>query len=330
MSKKVFITGASGCIGHYMAETFIQNTDYELYLLVRSPEKLQFDIHAREGIHIVQGDLLDIEQQADLLKTINVAILAATAWGGAQESFETNVVKTSRLIDLLDPALCEQIIYFSTASILGRDNEVLTEARDLGTDYIRTKYECFQKLGQLSLAAKISVVFPTLVAGGAENKPYSHLSGGLRDLIKLVPFVKFFKADGSFHFIHGADIATVVRHLAEHPPKIRFDLPAGELDPERLFVLGNEPLTANQAIAEICEHRAQKIYFQIPLTIGMANFFIKIFRIQVAAWDRFCMDYRHFTYAKIVNPRTFGLTSACPKLTDILSSAGVPRKQPKA
>lgn len=326
MTKKVFITGASGCIGHYLAETFIQHTDYELYLLVRSPQKLQFDTQAREGIHIIQGDLLDIDHHADLLKTINVAILAATAWGGAQESFETNVVKTAQLIDYLDPTICEQIIYFSTASILGRDNDILTEARDLGTDYVRTKYECYQKLGTLQLASKISVVFPTLVAGGSENKPFSHLSGGLRDLIKWLWFVKFFRGDGSFHFIHGADIATVVRHLAENPPTIRFDLPPGELDPNRLFVLGNEPHTVDQAIAELCAYRHQKIYFQIPLSIGLANFFIKIFRIQMAAWDRFCLDYRHFTYQKTYNPRSFGLESACPTLADILSSAGIPRR----
>lgn len=327
MTKKVFITGASGCIGHYLAETFIYNTDYELFLLVRSPEKLQFDTQARDGIHIVQGDLVDIEQQAELLKTINVAILAATAWGGAQESFETNVIKTARLIDLLDPEICEQIIYFSTASILGRDNEILTEARDLGTDYVRTKYECYQTLGTLKLAPKISVVFPTLVAGGASNKPFSHLSGGLRDHAKWIPIAKCLSADGSFHFIHGEDIATVVRYLAENPPTIRYDLPEGELNPERLFVLGNEPLTANEAIAQIAEHMGHRIYFKIPLSIWLANIIIKVFNIQLAAWDRFCLDYRHFTYQKTYNPRSFGLESACPRLTDVLSSAGIPRKK---
>ncbi len=326
MTKKVFITGASGCIGHYLAETFIQHTDYELYLFVRSPQKLQFDINAREGIHIVQGDLMDIEAQAELLKTINVAILAATAWGGAQESFETNVVKTARLIDLLDPTICEQIIYFSTASLLGRNNEILTQARDLGTDYVRTKYECYQKLKTLQLAPKITVVFPTLVAGGAPDKPYSHLSGGLKEVIKWLGLAKFFSADGSFHFIHGEDIATVVRHLAEQPPILRFDLPKGELDLNRLFVLGNEPLTVDEAIAELCEHRGQKVYFKIPLSIGLAKVIIKVFRIQMAAWDRFCMDYRHFTYKKTFNPRSFGLESACPKLTHVLTSAGIPRK----
>jgi nucleoside-diphosphate-sugar epimerase len=326
MTKKVFITGASGCIGHYLAETFIQHTDYELYLFVRSPQKLQFDIHAREGIHIVQGDLQDIEAQAELLKTINVAILAATAWGGTKESFDTNVLKTSKLIEMLDPTVCEQVIYFSTASILGHDNKPLPQARDLGTDYIRTKYECFQKLGTLPLAAKISVVFPTLVAGGAPDKPYSHLSGGLREILKWLWLIKFFKADASFHFLHGADIATVVRHLAEHPPIIRFDLPKGELDRNRLFVLGNEPMTADQAIAEICHYRHQKISFQLPLSMGLANFFIKVFRIQMAAWDFFCLQYRHFTYPKTYNPQTFGLPSFCPTISDILATAGIKRK----
>lgn len=120
-----------------------------------------------------------------------------------------------------------------------------------------------------------------------------------------------------------------MRHLAENPPTIRFDLPPGELDPDRQFVLGNEPLTADAAIAELCEHMGQKIYFKIPLSLWLANFIIKVFRIQLAAWDRFCIDYRHFTYRKTYNPRSFGLESACPKLSDVLTSSGIiPRRRP--
>ncbi|MDE5120331.1 MAG: SDR family oxidoreductase, partial [Trichodesmium sp. St19_bin1] len=39
--KRIFITGASGCIGHYIVEFLIQNTHHELYLLVRNPDKLK-------------------------------------------------------------------------------------------------------------------------------------------------------------------------------------------------------------------------------------------------------------------------------------------------
>ncbi|NJK53172.1 MAG: NAD(P)-dependent oxidoreductase, partial [Leptolyngbyaceae cyanobacterium SU_3_3] len=49
-SKRIFVTGASGCIGHYIAETLIQETEHELFLMVRNPDKLKFDVHARPGV----------------------------------------------------------------------------------------------------------------------------------------------------------------------------------------------------------------------------------------------------------------------------------------
>jgi nucleoside-diphosphate-sugar epimerase len=47
-TKKVFITGASGCIGHYLIEHLIQETDWELYLLIRNPEQLKFERSATD------------------------------------------------------------------------------------------------------------------------------------------------------------------------------------------------------------------------------------------------------------------------------------------
>src|SRR4028119_2044544 len=104
--KRIFVTGASGCIGHYITEALIQETDHELYLLVRNPAKLGFDYEARPGITIIKADLREIERFDKLLKTMDVAILAATAWGGPGEAFDINVVKTIRLMDLLNPSVC--------------------------------------------------------------------------------------------------------------------------------------------------------------------------------------------------------------------------------
>jgi nucleoside-diphosphate-sugar epimerase len=321
--KRIFLTGASGCIGHYLAETLIQETEHELFCLVRNPDKLMFDYNARPGITIIEGDLLDIEAFGDFLKTMNVAILAATAWGGTAESFDINVLKTIRLMNLLDPHVCEQIIYFSTASILDKNNELLKQAGHLGTDYIRTKYECFSQLSKLAIAPKITTVFPTLVLGGDDNKPYSHLSSGLKDVVKLIGLIRWFQADGSFHFIHGRDIAKVVRYLVDNPPEIK---PTEPLSEDRLFVLGNPSITVNQAIEEICNYLGKKIYFRISLSILLANFFIKVFRIQMAAWDRFCLEYRHFTYKNPVSPATFGLPAYCVNLADLMRISGISRK----
>lgn len=320
--KRIFLTGASGCIGHYIAEALIQETEHELYLLVRNPGKLGFDYEARPGITILQADLRQIEQFRDLLKTIDVAILAATAWGGTQEVFDINVVKTVRLMELLNPVLCEQVIYFSTASVLDSHNQLLKEAGQLGTDYIRTKYDCLSRLSKLEIFPRITTLFPTLVLGGDTNKPYSHLSSGLPDVVKWVDVIRWFKADGSFHFIHARDIAQVVRYLIDYPP-IDNVTPETDASNNRL-VLGNQQLTVNQAVDDVCAYLGKKIYFRLPLTLWLANFFITVFRIQMAAWDRFCLNYRHFTYQNVVNPGTFGLPTYCSTFTDVLKISGIP------
>jgi nucleoside-diphosphate-sugar epimerase len=323
--KRIFMTGASGCIGHYIAEALIQETEHELFLLVRNPNKLGFDYDARPGITILQGDLRQIEYFGDLLKTMDAAILAATAWGGAQESFDVNVVKTIRLMEFLDPQLCEQVIYFSTASVLDRNNKPLKQAGQLGTEYIRSKYDCLGRLSKLAIAPKITTLFPTLVLGGDSNKPYSHLSSGIGDVVKWVDVIRWFKADGSFHFIHGRDIAQVVRYLIDHPPNPELAHEVDGIASNRL-VLGNRAMTADQAVEEVCAYLGKKIYFRMPLSLGLANLFIVLFRIQMAAWDRFCLNYRHFTYQNPVNPETFGLPTYCPTFTDVLKISGISEK----
>ena len=319
---RILVTGASGCVGHYVSETLIQNTEHELFLFVRNPAKLNLDITARPGIHVIVADMMEIEQQAELLKTMNVAVLTAAGWGG-QEAFDINYTKTHALFDLLDPKVCEQVIYFSTESVLDRENQLLPAAGKIGTDYIMSKHQCLDKITQAknaadganSIAAKITAVFPTLVLGGDATKPYSFLSADLPSVTKYVGLLQFFTADASFHFIHAKDIAEVVRHLIAHPEiSEKFD---------RRIVLGNKLVTADAGINEICGYFGKKSPIRIPLSNTIANFFIKVFKIQMAEWDRFCLDYRHFSHTSPVSPATFGLPSYAPTITDIFRTRGI-------
>jgi nucleoside-diphosphate-sugar epimerase len=314
--KRILVTGASGCIGHYITEALIDQTDHELYLLVRNPQKLQVNTKSRPGITILQGDMGRIDDFTDLLKTIDTAVLTATVWGG-EDIFDINVTKTVELINLLDPEVCQQVIYFSTASILDSHNQLLKEAGEIGTDYIRSKYECFQKLSNSAIKSKITKIFPTLVLGGDNTKPYSHLSAGIPEITKLINLIRFFKADGSFHFIHGKDVAEVIKYLINNPPKA---------EESRQLVLGQKRITADGAIEEACNYLNKKIYFRIPLTLTLANILIPLFRIQMAAWDRFCLTYRHFSYENPVNPESLGLLNYCANFSDVLQIHGVPRK----
>lgn len=327
--KRIFVTGASGCIGHYITEALIQETEHELYLLVRNPDKLGFNYDARPGVTIIQADLREIEYLGDLLKTMDVAILAAAAWGGSAEAFDINVAKTIRLLELLDPDVCQQVIYFSTASILNRQNQLLKEAGQLGSDYIRSKYHCLQRLEKLAIAPQITVLFPTLVLGGDGNKPHSHLSSGMPDVVKWVDLIRWFKADGSFHFIHAFDIAQVVLYLIEHPlvensQESNLAEDTEEISPEYL-VLGNQRVTVNQTVTEICAYLDKKIYFRLPLYFWLANFFIAVFRIEMSAWDRFSLNYRHFTHQNPINPGSLGLRTYCATVADVLKVSGIKR-----
>jgi nucleoside-diphosphate-sugar epimerase len=311
---RILITGASGCVGHYISETLIQNTTHELYLMVRNPQKLQVDVNARAGVHVIVADMQEIESQAELIKTIDVAILTAAGWGG-QAAIDINYTKTHALLDLLDANRCQQVIYFSTESILDRQNNLLPEAGKIGTDYITSKYRCFLELDRHPIYPKIVSVFPTLVMGGDDRKPYSHLSAGLPEVVKYVGLLPWFTADGSFHFIHAQDIAAVVAYLVAHPEV------AAQFD--RKLVLGNQLVTADGGIREIANYFGKKSWFRIPLSISLASFLIKVFKIQMAEWDYFCLNYRHFNHANPVSPATFGLPAYAPTISDVFRTQGI-------
>jgi nucleoside-diphosphate-sugar epimerase len=311
--KRVFITGASGCIGHYLIEALLEGTPHELFLLVRDPGRLKLPLVGHPRVHILAGSLSDIGQFAELLSTIDVAVLAAAAWGNNQDVMDINVYRNLELIKRLDPQRCQQVIYFSTASILDRQNHPLPQAGEIGTDYIRSKYECHRQLPQLALYPKITTVFPTLVFGGDKDKPYSFISAGLNDVTRWLGLIRFFRADGGFHFAHAQDIAWVVRYLIDHPS------PSGY----REYVLGNPALSVDQAVETVCDYVGKPIWFRIPLSLWLANVIIRLFRIQMAPWDYFCMQYRHFVYSNAVNPATFGLPPYCATMADLLRVHGI-------
>lgn len=312
--KRIFITGASGCVGHYILELLLEHTPHELYLLVRDPQRLRIPVDNQPRVTILQGSLSDIARFADVLAQMDAAILAAAAWGGQQDVMDINVNRNIQLLQFLNPELCQQVVYFSTASILDRHRQPLQQAGELGTDYIRSKYECHRQLPELAIYPKITTVFPTLVFGGDKDKPYSFISEGLADVTKWMGLARFLSADGSFHFIHAQDIAQMVVYLIDHPSQQGY----------REFVLGNPPLSVDQLIKQACDYLGKRIWFQIPLSFWLADVIIRIFRIEMAPWDYFCLTYRHFVYEDAVDPSQFGMTSYCPTLEDLLRIHGVP------
>jgi nucleoside-diphosphate-sugar epimerase len=301
--QSVFITGSSGCVGHYVVEECLKRPDLELYLLVRDPAKLLFKMDPR--IHILQGDLESIHLHKDVLNTMDLMIHLATAWGDSEEATRLNRDKTLEMLSYCDPNRLQKIVYFSTASILGPNNQVIPEAETFGTGYVRSKYRAYHALRNSTWSDKIVTVFPTLVFGGDETHPYSHISSGLKPSLKWAKLLRFFYMDSHFHFLHSRDIAAVSVYALFN------DVPSQDV------ALGNPVMRGKDVIQTICRVFDIPMYFRIKIAPWFLMGLAKLFRIRLAPWDRFCINSPHFRYTT-VNPTTFGLPTTFPTLDSVL------------
>ena len=325
---RILITGAAGCVGQYTAEHLYRNSNAHLLLLLRDPAKLKAVPANDPRITLLVGDLRDLEPHAAAIASADRVIHTATAWGDPERAQQVNVVAVKRLLALLDPARLEQVIYFSTASILNRNLKLLPEAMAYGTEYIQTKAQCLQDLEVHPLAERIVAVFPTLVFGGrvvpGDPHPTSYLTSGVKEAFPWLWLAKWLRTDASFHFIHAADIATVCAHLATTPHQANPEPGQGAV---RRLVLGQAPITINQAVATLVRWRRGWVPpVGLDLTPWLIEGLIKLLRIEVNAWDRFSIRQRHFVHEPVSPPERFGLSSYAPTLEAVLETAGVPHR----
>ena len=133
----ILITGASGCVGQHIAARLLRESDSHLTLWLRDPSRLTAVPREHPRIRLLVGDLREPEPHQEALAAVKRVIHTATAWGDPQRAQAVNVVAVKRLLDHLDPETLEQILYFSTASILDRHLRVLPQAMRDGTESIR-------------------------------------------------------------------------------------------------------------------------------------------------------------------------------------------------
>lgn len=303
--KNLFITGISGCVGHYVWDELKDHPEYHLYLLVRKPDRLRFKdaALANKNVTIIEGSMDHLPRYADLLKTMDMVVHMATDWGG-----DMNYEHTIGLFKLLDPNRCKKVLYFSTASILGPDNEPIPNAHEVGTSYIWRKWDAYMELPKLPIYPSIKVLYPTLILGGDPTHPLSHAISGLPKAIKFVSLFRFLGFDASYHYIHAADIAIMVKYLLEHDV------------PEKEFVLGQPPVSFNETIDVLCSVAKKRKYFRMTITPRFILFLAKLFRIEMNSWDRYCLEHPHLRY-RASTPETFGMKSRFPEIGTIFKKA---------
>ena len=320
-NKTLLITGSNGCVGQYLIDWFLQNTRFKLLLMVRNPDKLQSSIKNNKRINLLICDIRECSKYRDEICTSNFLIHTATAWGDPKRAHEVNIKAFEELLSMLDIQILERILYFSTASILNKDTELMREALIYGTEYIQTKYECYERLKKSIFAKKTSVIFPTLVFGGTFNEedkyPISYLTEGLKEANKWLWIARFFKINSKFHFIHAKDIAQICGFLIKNNKNFETGFSK--------FVVGQKEISIDKALVTLLKRNGKKRYFSIPLTKGIIKILLKILPIQTTSWDTFSIQKYDFNHKPITNPETFGLTSYGKTLNRILKLSKLPR-----
>ena len=320
--KNLLITGSNGCVGQYLIDWFLKNTEFKLYLMVRDIKKLPISVRTNKRIKLL---VCDIRQSIKFRKEINKVhffIHTATAWGDPKRAYEVNITAFEDLLKMLNRNKLEKIIYFSTASILNKQTDLMRESLIYGTEYIQTKYECYERLKKSEFAKRTIVVFPTLVFGGTlKNKskyPISYLTQGLKEINKWLWLARFFKIESKFHFIHARDIAQICGLFLVNQTYLKnYGF--------KKFVLGQNHMTVDEAVEVLLERNGIRRYFAFPLTKQIIRILLKVLPIQATAWDIYSIKKYNFNHEPITNPETLGLKSYYGNLKSILNVSKLPR-----
>tara|TARA_Y100001968_G_scaffold251985_1_gene237289 strand:+ start:30 stop:1016 length:987 start_codon:yes stop_codon:yes gene_type:complete len=320
----ILITGASGCVGQYITNWLIENSCSKLFLWVRDPKKITSINLENPRIKVLTGDLRQTYKFKKEISQVNRVIHTATAWGDPERAKQVNIDAVKNLLNLLNPSNVKQIIYFSTASVLDRNLNLLPEAFTYGTEYIQTKAQCLRELESHHLSEKIIAVFPTLVFGGridGKSKfPTSYLTEGLKDALKWIWLARWIKLSSRFHFIHAADIAFVCGHLAtsdfEHPQTKNGSR-------IKKFVLGQPHISIDIVINTLLRWKGMRKVPQIPIWTWLIELLIVLLPIQLTNWDKFSLRQKHFIHEPVTSPETFGGISYAKNLSQVLHNSGL-------
>jgi len=135
MNKRVLITGITGMVGSHLTDFLLDNTDWDLWGMLRwrSPldniEHLLDDINSSKRIHLVYADLND---QIALLHAVEEASpdyvfhLAAqsyprTSFESPLDTYKTNVIGTARLLESIHMQKKDPWIHVcSSSEVFGR------------------------------------------------------------------------------------------------------------------------------------------------------------------------------------------------------------------
>lgn len=215
----IFITGASGLVGSYIARKLIQE-GHQVRALKRASTSLKLIADVAAKIEWVEGDLLDTQPLLAHLQGVEVVVHAAAmvsfSSSEQEEMWKVNVEGTANLVNacLLTPSF-KKFVHISSIAALGRtkkntsiNEELKWESSDENTYYALTKYQAELEVWRGSEEGlSVIVVNPSIVLGGGD------WTNGSTALFKYIHDQKPFYPRGNLNYVDVRDIANAISQL---------------------------------------------------------------------------------------------------------------------
>ena len=249
----IVITGASGFIGRYILQNFIE--DYNIFAIARRSRKAA-NIPFHKNLYWIQCDIANLEALQEVAKyiiesggskyIIHLAAFYDFTYDDNPEYERTNVFGTENILKLAREIKVERFIFASSlaACKFSKNNNIITENSPLQEDY---QYAWSKKIGE-ELVEKNSHYFPCSIVRLAavysdwceyavlykfleswcSNKYYSRILGG--------------RGESAIPYIHVHDLYLLFKKILDKSNQIKtFDIyvasPNGSTSHKALFEL---------------------------------------------------------------------------------------------
>lgn len=124
---KVFVTGGTGFIGHYVVKALLAK-GHEVVIATRHPNKVP-TLKSNPAVSFVECSLTDFDKIADGLVGCDACIHIALGWGETPSSMLMNDTRaTVNILESAAAAGCQKFIYTSSTAAMGRMRPVMRES----------------------------------------------------------------------------------------------------------------------------------------------------------------------------------------------------------
>jgi UDP-glucose 4-epimerase len=243
---KIFLTGGTGFIGHFVAKEFLEQ-GHSLRILARNPDKIP-SLAKQKNVEMLHAGLLDSEAIEKGLEGCDACVHIALGWGEtplAMLAKDTTV--TVQLLELAAKAGCKKFIYTSSTAALGKirrnaNEDMACQPVDL---YGATKAAGEAYVLGAKSAMKRNIIRPGYTFGntafpdgvGQPDRRFFNIA----QAVKENRAIRLTKYDGT-QFIHASQLAKLYSAVLE-----------SSLNEEVFFGLGTEWISwksiASRAIA---------------------------------------------------------------------------------